>query len=182
MEAPMKHSFGYQKNQVIADVALRALLFVTSLGAIIVLVTSKQSKMIPISPTVAIPLDANWNQSPANIYFVAAHCVACLYSIITCASSISVLKKIGTSSEKLQSNFVKLDSLLLGIISSAAGAAAAVAYIGLKGNSHARWNEICNVYGSFCHHVVVAILLSLMSTGSLLPLVWSPSTRIQTKS
>lgn len=72
--------------------------------------------------------------------------------------------------------------LLLGIISSAAGAAAAVAYIGLKGNSHARWHEICNVYGSFCHHVVVAILLSLMSTGSLLPLVWSPSTSIQTKS
>lgn len=51
--------------------------------------------------------------------------------------------------------------LLLGIISAAAGAGAAIAYVGLKGNSYARWNKICNVFGlfslpshwSFCHYV-----------------------------
>ncbi|KAI3703671.1 hypothetical protein L1987_73863 [Smallanthus sonchifolius] len=171
VEIPVKWSGG-RKNHVIVDVALRALLFVTGLVAIIVMVTSKQSKMIRISPVMAIPLDANWNQSPAYIYYVAAHCVACLYSIITGASSVLALKKIGESSEKLQPYFVILDSLLLGIISSAVGAGAAVAYIGIKGNSHSRWNEICDMFGSFCHHVGVSIFMSLISTVTLLLLVW----------
>ncbi|KAI7752996.1 hypothetical protein M8C21_022946 [Ambrosia artemisiifolia] len=170
-EIPVKWSGGVKKH-VIVDVALRALLFVTGLGAVIVMVTSKQSKMIPISPVMIIPLDANWSQSPAYIYYVAANCVACLYSIITGASSVLALKKIGGSSEKLQSYFLILDSLLLGIVSSAVGAGAAVAYIGLKGNSHSRWNKICNMFGSFCHHVGVSLFISLISTMVILLLVW----------
>ncbi|KAK9065581.1 hypothetical protein SSX86_014982 [Deinandra increscens subsp. villosa] len=172
MEVPVKWSGG-ARNLVIIDVALRALLFVTSLAAIIVMVTSKESKMIPISPVMVIPLDANWNQSPAYIYYVAAYCVACLYSLITCVSLVLGLKKIGGRSIlKLQSHFVILDVLLLGIISSAVGAGGAVAYIGLKGNHHSRWNKICNAFGSFCHHVGVSIFMSLISTVTLLLLVW----------
>ncbi|KAL8239047.1 hypothetical protein R6Q59_015614 [Mikania micrantha] len=171
MAVPVKWSGG-KRNHMIIDVALRALLFVTGLAAVIVMVTSKQSKMIPISPIMIIPLDANWNQSPAYIYYVAAHCVACLYSIITGATSVLALKKIGGRSGKLQPYFVILDSVLLGIVSSAAGAGAAVAYIGLKGNSHSRWNKICNMFDSFCNHVGASIVMSLISTVTLLLLVW----------
>lgn len=53
------------KNHVAVDAALRVVVFAAGLAAIIVMVTSKQSKMIPISPTMIIPLDANWDQSPA---------------------------------------------------------------------------------------------------------------------
>lgn len=68
--------------------------------------------------------------------------------------------------------------LLLGIVASAIGAAAGVAYIGLKGNSHVGWQKICNVYGDFCRHIggsvavalfgsVVLVLLILLSVYSL---------------
>lgn len=56
--------------------------------------------------------------------------------------------------------------LFLGIISSAAGAGAAVAYIGIKGN------KICNVFGSFCRNVGVSVFMSLVSSMTLMLLVW----------
>ncbi|KAK1417887.1 hypothetical protein QVD17_27022 [Tagetes erecta] len=172
MEIPVKWSGGVKNHVIIVDVALRAFLFVTSLVAVIVIVTSKQTKMIPVSPLITIPVDVNWYMLHAYIYYVTAHCVGCLYSIITCATSILALKKIGRYSEKLQSQFVILDSVLLGIISSAAGAGAAIAYIGLKGNSYARWNKICNVFGSFCRHIGISVFMSLVSSVTLVLLVW----------
>lgn len=62
-EIPVK-SHG-AKNHAVVDVVLRAVVCVASLAAVIVMVTSKQSKLIPISPVMLIPLDANWNQSSA---------------------------------------------------------------------------------------------------------------------
>lgn len=56
---------GVNKNYGVIDAALRAVLFASALVAVIVMVTSKQSKLIHLSPTMALPLDANWDQSPA---------------------------------------------------------------------------------------------------------------------
>ncbi|KVH88533.1 Uncharacterized protein family UPF0497, trans-membrane plant [Cynara cardunculus var. scolymus] len=122
---------------------LRALLCVTSLAGVIVMVTSKQTELIPISPTMAVPLDAKFNHSPSYTYYVAALSVAFLYSI-----------------------------LLFGIVASAVGATTGVSYIGLKGNSHSRWHEICHEYDSYCRHLKGSIALSLMSSIELLLLVW----------
>ncbi|KAI3804633.1 hypothetical protein L1987_26331 [Smallanthus sonchifolius] len=159
------------KNHGVVDAALRAVVFVCGLAAVIVMVTSKQSKMIPISPVMSIPLDANWNQSPAYIYYVVAFSVACLYNIITCVLSVLTLKKTGDST-KLQFHLAILDSLLLGIVSSALGAELALAYIGLKGNPHSFWKEICNAYGSFCHHLSASTTMAIVSIIALLLLVW----------
>ncbi|KAK9077731.1 hypothetical protein SSX86_006068 [Deinandra increscens subsp. villosa] len=160
------------KNHAVIDAALRAVVFVAALAAVIVMVTSKQSKMVRISPTMVIPLDANWNQSPAYIYYVTAFSVACLYSFITGISSVLTLKKTGGNSTRLQFNMAMLDSLLLAIVSSAVGATFAVAYIGLRGNRHSFWNEICNAYGSFCHHLAASITMAITSAVALLLLVW----------
>ena len=64
MEIPVKCS-GSAKNHGVIDVVLRALVCVTGLAAIIVIVTSKQSRMLPVSPTMVINIDAKYNQSPA---------------------------------------------------------------------------------------------------------------------
>ncbi|KAD4178645.1 hypothetical protein R6Q59_022256 [Mikania micrantha] len=163
---------GHLKNHGAIDAFLRAVVFVSGLASIIVMVTSKQSKMIPISPVMLIPLDANWNQSPAYIYYVASFSVACLYSIITGITSVLARKKTGGNSTKLQFLLAILDSLVLGIVCSALGAALAVAYIGLRGNPHSFWKEICNAYGSYCHHLSASITMSITSTIALLLLVW----------
>ncbi|KAL8195759.1 hypothetical protein R6Q57_025512 [Mikania cordata] len=162
---------GHVRNHGAVDAVLRVVVFVAGLAAVIVMVTSKQSKMIPISPVMTIPLDANWNQSPAYIYYVAAFSVACLYSIITIVTSVIARKKTGGNSTKLQFLLSILDSVLLCILCSAVGAALGVAYIGLKGNPHSFWKEICNAYGSFCHHLSASITMAIVSTVALLLLV-----------
>ncbi|KAJ0593851.1 putative casparian strip membrane protein [Helianthus annuus] len=160
------------KSHLVVDAALRAVVFAASAAAVVVMVTSKQSKMIPVSPTMAVSLDANWNQSPAYIYYVSAFSVAGLYSIITGFFSVFTLKKTGVISTKMQFHLAILDSLLLSILSSAIGAELGVAYVGLKGNSHSFWKEICNAYGSFCHHLSATSTMAIISDIALLLLVW----------
>ncbi|XP_076952482.1 CASP-like protein 1 [Bidens hawaiensis] len=165
---------GVNNHGVVIDAVLRAVVLVAGVAAIIIMVTSKQSKLmsLPFSPTTIVSWDANWNQFPAYIYFVAAFSTAGLYSIITGVSSLLILKKTGRSSTKLQFCFVILDSLLLAILSAALGADLGVAWIGLKGNSHSFWHEICNAYGSFCHHLSAATTLEIVSIIAVLLLVW----------
>nr|XP_043627464.1 CASP-like protein 1 [Erigeron canadensis] len=160
------------KKHTTVDVLLRVFLFATALVAVIVMVTAKETKMIPVTPVVSIKRDAKFSYSPAYIYFVAALSVAALHSIITGLVSILALIKPGGSSAKLQFHFVILDSLLLGIVAAATGASGGVGYIGLKGNSHTGWTKICNRYDSYCDHFKAAILLSLISAITLLLLVW----------
>ncbi|KAK1591527.1 hypothetical protein Q3G72_009106 [Acer saccharum] len=155
-------------NCSLVDVALRVLLFSATLVAIIVMVTSEQSEF---------ERPAKFNHSPAFIYFVAALAVVCFYSIITILVSILVIFK-PTFHKKFLLHFAFWDVLMLGLVASATGAAAAVAYIGLKGNSHVQWGKVCSTYDKFCRHVasstalalfaaVVLVFLSMLSTHSL---------------
>ncbi|OMO53716.1 hypothetical protein CCACVL1_28408 [Corchorus capsularis] len=166
-------------NYTLVDVALRALLFAAAVTSVVVMVTSKQTKLVPVAVPgvpnrVPMLLPAKFNHSPAFIYFVAALSVTGLYSIITILASISVLKKPAYS-KKFLLFFALWDVVFVGIVASAVGAAGGVAYIGLKGNDHVAWNKICNLYGKFCRHVgssiavalfaaILLVLLSMMST------------------
>ncbi|KAI3703673.1 hypothetical protein L1987_73865 [Smallanthus sonchifolius] len=160
------------KKHAVVDMLLRVLLFATAVTGIIVMVTSKETKQIPVAPGIVISRDAKFSDSPAYVYFVAALSVAALYSIITGAISVLALMKPGGNSAKLKFHFVLLDSLLLGIVAAATGASGGVGYIGLKGNSHSRWNKICYRYETYCLHFGASILLSLISSITLLLLVW----------
>ncbi|TXG71791.1 hypothetical protein EZV62_000370 [Acer yangbiense] len=164
----------WRSNCSVVDVALRVLLFSATLVAIIVMVTSEQSEFVLGLP---VKRPAKFTHSPAFIYFVAALAVACFYSIITILVSILVIFK-PTLHKKFLLHFAFWDVLILGLVASATGAAGAVAYIGLKGNSHVQWVKVCSTYDKFCQHVasstalaliaaVVLVLLSMLSTYSL---------------
>uniref|UniRef100_A0A7N0T2H9 CASP-like protein n=1 Tax=Kalanchoe fedtschenkoi TaxID=63787 RepID=A0A7N0T2H9_KALFE len=148
----------------LADAALRVLLVAVTVASVAVLVTSKQTKLVqatlPVLGTVMVPIDAKFTHSPAFIYLLAAMSVTCLYSIVSAlASLLSSCKPAGSAAALL--TFAYFDVLALGIVASATGAAGGVAYIGLKGNKHVRWEKICNNYDTFCQHVGGAIALSL---------------------
>ncbi|XP_022001780.1 CASP-like protein 1 [Helianthus annuus] len=171
---PTEYSLGHRslKKHAVVDLLLRVLLFATAVTSIVVMVTSKQTKQILVAPGVVISRDAKFSHSPAFVYFVAALSVAALYSIITGVISVLALLKPGETSAKLKFHFVILDSLLLGIVAAATGASGGVGYVGLKGNSHSRWNKICDKYDSYCIHFGTSILLSLISSITLLLFVW----------
>lgn len=49
---------------------------------------------------------------------------------------------------------------MVGLVSSGAGASAFIAEIGKNGNSHARWDKICDKFDTFCDHAEGAIIAS----------------------
>ncbi|XP_030443707.1 CASP-like protein 1D1 [Syzygium oleosum] len=153
----------------VVDVALRVLFFAATVTAVVVMVTSNQTKVVPGLGGPA-PVEAKFNNSPALVYFVVALSVACLYSIITALASISViLTPIFATSFKLF--FLLSDVVMLGIVVSATGTAGTVAYIGLKGNSHTNWGKVCNVYDKFCRHIGSATAVSLFAAVVLVFLI-----------
>jgi uncharacterized protein (TIGR01569 family) len=157
---PTVHYFAY-------DVALRVLLFAASLTAVIVVVTSDQTKFI-----VGLgERKAKFKHSPAMVYFVVALSVSGLYSIITTLASISIIAKPNLSTKFLL-HFAFWDVLILGLVASATGSAGGVAYIGLKGNKHVAWNKVCNTYDKFCQHLAGSLAVSLFASFVLVLLVW----------
>ncbi|XP_011090848.1 CASP-like protein 1 [Sesamum indicum] len=163
--APSSRSFAA------ADVVLRFLLFASGVVAVVVMVTSKQTELIPIPiPPFLTPRPAKFTHSPAFIYFVAALSVAGLYGAITTLISLFALRK-PASYPRFLSHFVIFDVLLLGIVAAATGTAGGVAYIGLKGNTHVQWRKICDIYGEFCRHIGASIAVSLFGSVVLALLV-----------
>ncbi|KAL4313227.1 hypothetical protein GQ457_01G031020 [Hibiscus cannabinus] len=166
-------------NYSLVDVALRVLVFAATLTSVVVMVTSKQTELVSVPgfPGFRLTLQAKFSQSPALVYLVAALSVTGLYSIITTLASVSlVLKPVYSKSFLLV--FASLDVVFVGIVASATGAAGAVGYIGLKGNKHAGWTKICDIYDKFCQHTasslalslfaaILLVLLSMMSTFTL---------------
>ncbi|XP_015939046.1 CASP-like protein 1D2 [Arachis duranensis] len=144
------------------DVILRFLLFAASLVAVVVLVTGNQTELVLFQGR-PVPQPAKWRYSPAFVYFVVAFSVSGFYSIITTLASLSVIQRPHQKTKFLL-HFLFWDALILGIIASATGAGAGVAYIGLKGNSHVHWNKICSAYDTFCKHVAGSLAVGLFGS------------------
>ncbi|CAI9118727.1 OLC1v1020330C1 [Oldenlandia corymbosa var. corymbosa] len=155
----------------VVDVVLRVLLFAASVVAVVVLGTSKQTKLIPVQVVpFPVPVAAKFTNSPALIYLISALSVAGFYGLVTSLLSIFALLK-PTFSTKFISHFVIFDVLLLGIVASATGTGGAVGYIGYKGDSHVKWGKVCNTYDVFCKHVVTSLAFSLFASVVLALLV-----------
>uniref|UniRef100_A0A1D1ZFH0 CASP-like protein n=1 Tax=Anthurium amnicola TaxID=1678845 RepID=A0A1D1ZFH0_9ARAE len=153
------------------DFILRLLLFATTLTALLVLVTGKQTEtvILPIPP-FSVTRSAKFNHSPALIYLVTALAVTCFYSILTLVTSGFATSKKSPST-KLLFHLVLLDALMAGILAAATGAGGAVAYIGVKGNKYTNWNKICKVFDKFCRHTGSAVGVSLIASILLVALV-----------
>ncbi|CAN4113578.1 unnamed protein product [Withania somnifera] len=149
----------------VADVVLRLLVFSSALVSVVVISTSKQTEIVPTPiPPYQAPRSAKFTHSPALIYFVAALSLAGFFSIITTLGSLYSLTKPVGCSAKIISHFIVIDVLSLGIVASATGAAASVAYVGLKGNTHVGWGKVCSLYGKFCRYLGASIGVSLFAT------------------
>lgn len=68
---------------------------------------------------------------------------------------------------------------MAGVVASATGAGASIAYVGLKGNSHVGWLRVCNMYGKFCRYVGSSIAVSLAASVVLVLLVSVSASALQ---
>lgn len=60
---------------------------------------------------------------------------------------------------------------MVGVVASATGSAGSMAYLGIRGNSHANWDKICNRYHKFCRHVGSSVIVSCVAAIVLVLLV-----------
>ncbi|KAL0922027.1 hypothetical protein M5K25_005986 [Dendrobium thyrsiflorum] len=144
------------------DLILRILLFVKTLAAIIVMVTSKQKK--ELFPAAHLVVVAKFDHSSAFIYFVVVMSVACLYSLVTALRS--AIRHYSHSRTLFFTAF--FDALIFGVVASAVGAAASIAYVGAKGNPHVGWSKICNMFDKFCKHIGGSLILSVSASITLI--------------
>ncbi|GAB4851235.1 hypothetical protein Ancab_030531 [Ancistrocladus abbreviatus] len=162
------------------DVFLRFLLLAAAIVAVVVMVTGKETELVQVAGVpFPVSLPAKFNYSPAFIYFVAAFSTAGLYAIITILASLSLIRG-PVASTKLFLVLAANDAIMLGIVASATGAAAAVGYLGFKGNSHVGWVKVCHphMYSKYCRHVggslgvalfasILLVILVILNTTSL---------------
>ncbi|KAK9146842.1 hypothetical protein Sjap_006745 [Stephania japonica] len=155
-----------------SEVLLRMLAVVTTLVAIIVAAISKQEKtvqmvVIPNLPPLDVEAVAKWQYSSAFVFFFISNIIALVYAIV---SMIVTLRNRGKSNG-LGLAILLLDLVMAALLFSSNGAAAAIGILGYKGNSHVKWNKVCNVFGKFCAHVAGSIVVSLLGSLAFLLLV-----------
>lgn len=59
---------------------------------------------------------------------------------------------------------------MVALVSGGAAAAASMAELGKNGNSHARWNKICDKFDSYCDRGGGALIASFAGVGLLMVL------------
>ncbi|KAK1390504.1 hypothetical protein POM88_018682 [Heracleum sosnowskyi] len=158
------------RKSATVEVILRVFLFIGSLTAVVVMVTSKQTELVPFPPIGMVPNTIRFTDTPAFDYFVAALSTSGLYGIITALLNVSALSKPAYN-KVLALYIVAIDVVILAIVAAASGTAGGVAYVGIEGNSHTRWRKICTPYDTFCQHAAGAIVVSLFAATILIVLI-----------
>ncbi|KAK9086571.1 hypothetical protein Syun_028965 [Stephania yunnanensis] len=155
-----------------SELLLRMLAVVATLVAIIVAGISKQEKTVPMVvipnlPALNVDVVAKWQYSSAFVFFFVSNIIALVYGIV---SLIVTLGNRGKSNGWGLA-ILLMDLVMAALLFSSNGAAAAIGLLGYKGNSHVRWNKVCNVFGKFCAHVAGSVVVSLMGSLAFLLLV-----------
>ncbi|KAF9621796.1 hypothetical protein IFM89_028234 [Coptis chinensis] len=144
-----------------SDFLLRFLALIITLVAITVMAVSKQTKTVPVTvipslPPINVEVTAKWQYMPAFVFFMVTNIIACVYATISLV--ISIANRDGSSAMRLL--LIVLDLMIMALLFSATGAAAGVGLIAFHGNSHVRWNKVCNVFGTNCRHVAASVVVS----------------------
>ncbi|EYU19080.1 hypothetical protein MIMGU_mgv1a024780mg [Erythranthe guttata] len=122
-------------------VLLRVLALLATVSAALIMGFNKQTRTIVVATigttTVQATLTAKFQHTPAFVFFVIANGIASLHNLLMLVMNVA-------------------------IVSGGASAAAFMGQLGRDGNSHARWNKICDKIDSFCDRGGGAMIASFI--------------------
>ncbi|XP_029116265.1 CASP-like protein 1E2 [Elaeis guineensis] len=147
----------------IGNMILRLVALATTLVAAIVIGTAKQVKTVniqvaPTLPPLPVSAVAKTSYASAFVYFLIANVIACVYAAISLGTS--TMKR--ASKSKLRLSLSIIDIAMVALLFSGNGAALTFGLLGKYGNSHVKWQKVCNVFDKFCLHVAVSSIASLL--------------------
>lgn len=107
---------------------------------------------------------------------MVSNAIACAYAVLSLILTLTRGKK------GLASMIIVFDTLIVALLFSGNGAAIAIGVMGYEGNTHVRWNKVCNVFTNFCHRVAAAVVLSLIGSLAFVLLAMISALRLQKRS
>ncbi|CAA3016763.1 CASP 1B2 [Olea europaea subsp. europaea] len=126
---------------------LRLLAFFATLAATLVMALNKQKKTFVVATIgttpIQVTLTAKFQHTPAFVFFVIANGNASLHNLLMLIMNVA-------------------------LVSGGVNAAAFMGQLGRDGNSHARWNKICDKFDSYCDRGSGAMLASFIGLGLMI--------------
>ncbi|XP_062094527.1 CASP-like protein 1B2 [Humulus lupulus] len=143
---------------------LRIACFLAMVSATIVMALNKETKTLVVatigSNPVTATLAAKFQYDPAFVFFIVANGLASLHNLLVIALD---LFKHKFNDKGLCLVIIPIfDMLLVALAAAGDGAATFMAELGKNGNSHARWNKICDKFGAYCQRGGVALIASFI--------------------
>ncbi|TMX05760.1 hypothetical protein EJD97_001795 [Solanum chilense] len=143
---------------------LRLLAFGATISATLVMALNNQKKTIVVATIGTTPIQATLNakfqHTPAFVFFVIANGLGSLHNLLMLAFCF-----IGNKYDYKGLRFYVigiLDMINVALISGGSSSAAFMGQLGRNGNSHARWDKICDKFYTFCNHGEGAIIASFI--------------------
>ncbi|CAN6334982.1 unnamed protein product [Urochloa humidicola] len=153
----------------VQPVVLRAAATVATTVAAAVMALNAQSYTAVVAIVGTRPLmqtfTTKFRDMPAFVYFVIANAIAGAYNLLVLIIRRLILRR-RTASLVLH----MLDMVIMALLATGAATAASMAELGKNGNLHARWNPICDRFGSFCSRGGIAIVSSFIGVALMLAL------------
>ncbi|OEL24055.1 CASP-like protein 1B1 [Dichanthelium oligosanthes] len=150
-------------------VLLRAAAALATVVAAAVMALNTQSYTVVVAIVGTRPLmqtfTAKFRDTPAFVYFVIANAIAGAYNLLVLLMKRLILRR-RTASLVVH----MLDMVIMALLATGAATAASMAELGKNGNLHARWNPMCDKFGSFCSRGGIAIVSSFIGVALMLAL------------
>ncbi|KAK9126320.1 hypothetical protein Scep_015166 [Stephania cephalantha] len=162
---------GWKKGMAILDFLLRLITLAAALAAAVSMGTTDQ--ILPFF-TQHFQFEAQYDDFPAFLFLVIADAIAAGYLAFSLLFSIFTIIRHNAVGVRLL--LLILDTVMVALTATAAGAAAAIVYLAHDGSSSANWVAICEQFDDFCKQTsgaavagfVVALLFMLMVVMSAL--------------
>ncbi|XP_054790701.1 CASP-like protein 1E2 [Prosopis cineraria] len=154
-------------------VLLRFLALALTLVAAFIVGLDKETKTISFSAGIHFQVTAHWKYMSAFVYFLVSNAIACCYGAASLViTEVAARRSDNGNNLRLRLVVTMWDLVIMALLFSANGAAAAVGLIGQKGNEHVQWMKVCiNEFSAYCRHMTTAIVLSLVGSTAFLCLV-----------
>ncbi|XP_015900698.3 CASP-like protein 1B1 [Ziziphus jujuba] len=149
---------------------LRMVSFLGTASATLVMAFSKETKTLVVATIGNTPISATitakFQHNPAFVFFVIANAMASLHNLLMIMAEV-LRDKFNDKGVYLVMVAI-LDMMTVGLASAGDGGATFMAMLGKKGNSHARWNKICDKFDRFCDRGGGALIASYVGLAFLL--------------
>ncbi|RDX88643.1 hypothetical protein CR513_29735, partial [Mucuna pruriens] len=145
--------------------SLRVVAFLATASATLVMALNKQTKSFVVATVGSTPitatLAAKFNQTPAFVFFVIANGNASLHNLVMIA--MDVLGPQYDYKGLRLALIAILDMMTMALASAGDGAATFMSELGRNGNSHARWDKICDKFETYCNRGGAALIVSFIA-------------------